>query len=95
MLLDEPVAGLDPQSTQEILRLVKTLARERGLGVVLSSHVSDELSDLPDFVLMLRRGQVVEYAPRATLFQSYGLARLEDIFIEAVKEADPGLSRRS
>lgn len=96
MLIDEPLSGLHPKARREILGLVCAMARERGAGVIFSSHVLDldALDHLPDSVLMLRRGELVEYGSRSTLARKYGLTRLEDIFIELVKETGPSWPRR-
>src|SRR5437867_9458599 len=91
LLLDEPTAGLDPLVRRDILAFLKVLAKEKGVGIVLSSHISDDLGRLADSVLMLHKGRVVEYATAAALARNHELSRLEDIFIEAVIEAGQAL----
>ena len=39
VILDEPTSGLDPTARLAILRLVKDLARNKGLGVILATHL--------------------------------------------------------
>jgi len=87
LLLDEPTAGLDPLVRRDILGFLRSLSKDCGAGIVLSSHISDDLDRIADAVLMLNQGRVLEYAPAAALIKSYGRPRLEDIFIEALKEA--------
>ncbi len=43
MLLDEPAEGLDPEGIRELRELILRLNRERGLTVVLSSHLLAEV----------------------------------------------------
>ncbi|WP_192384961.1 ABC transporter ATP-binding protein [Mesorhizobium silamurunense] len=59
VFLDEPTLGLDPRGQQELLALVRCLARERGVGIVLCSHALAEIESVCDDVVILNAGQVV------------------------------------
>ena len=84
LILDEPTSGLDPVIRIDILEFLRTLSRDDGAGVVMSSHVSDDLDRIADSVLMLNEGRVVEYAPAAVLLDRYGKSQLEDVFLHAI-----------
>ncbi|MEU9288437.1 ABC transporter ATP-binding protein [Streptomyces sp. NPDC048275] len=58
LLLDEPMADLDPVARGEIMAALMTEAAERGMSIVLSSHVLPELEQTCDWVLVLRDGRV-------------------------------------
>ncbi|MEV5507920.1 ATP-binding cassette domain-containing protein [Streptomyces orinoci] len=58
LLLDEPLADLDPLVRHEIMGLVMAEVAERGVTVVLSSHILSELESVCDHVLLLREGRV-------------------------------------
>ena len=58
LLLDEPMADLDPVARSEIMAALMTEAAERGTSIVLSSHVLPELEQTCDWVLLLRDGRV-------------------------------------
>jgi ABC-2 type transport system ATP-binding protein len=58
LLLDEPLADLDPVARGEIMAELMTEAVERGMSIVLSSHVLPELEETCDWVLVLRDGRV-------------------------------------
>lgn len=63
LLLDEPLASLDPASAQEALALFRRLADE-GIGILLIEHrVEDVLSIHPDRVLFMQEGQTTYYGP--------------------------------
>ncbi|MBN1889624.1 MAG: ABC transporter ATP-binding protein [Thermoflexales bacterium] len=63
LLLDEPLASLDPASAQEALGLFRHLADE-GIGIVLVEHrVEDALSVRPDQVLFMQEGQAAYQGP--------------------------------
>ena len=59
VFLDEPTLGLDPRGQQELLELVRRIARERNTGVVLCSHLLSEIENVCDDVVILNLGQVV------------------------------------
>ncbi|MER7336291.1 ABC transporter ATP-binding protein [Streptomyces sp. NPDC000075] len=58
LLLDEPLADLDPLARHEVMGLLMAEAAERGTGIVMSTHVLAELEDVCDHVLLLRDGTV-------------------------------------
>ncbi|MEP3279696.1 MAG: ATP-binding cassette domain-containing protein [Stappiaceae bacterium] len=58
LVMDEPTAALGPQETARTLKLIKTL-REQGLSVVLISHSLDDVFEVSDRVMVMRRGQCV------------------------------------
>jgi len=59
IFLDEPTLGLDPRGRQDLLALVRRIARERNAGIVLCSHVLSEIESVCDDVVILMEGQVV------------------------------------
>jgi ABC-2 type transport system ATP-binding protein len=59
VLLDEPTEGLDPEGIHEMRGLIQRLNRERGLTVVLSSHLLSEIEQLCDRVAILNRGRLI------------------------------------
>ncbi|MBQ7832699.1 MAG: ABC transporter ATP-binding protein [Lachnospiraceae bacterium] len=53
LLLDEPVAGLDPETTDEFYKLVKKLNREEGITIIMVSHDMHAMSKYASHVLNL------------------------------------------
>jgi ABC-2 type transport system ATP-binding protein len=58
LLLDEPVAMLDPIARHDFMATVLTAATDDGVSVVLSSHVLAELERVADYLILLSRGRV-------------------------------------
>ncbi|MER5732032.1 ABC transporter ATP-binding protein [Streptomyces sp. NPDC002138] len=58
LLMDEPLADLDPVARDEIGALLVSEAAEHGTTVLMSSHVLAELEDTCDYVLVLAEGRV-------------------------------------
>lgn len=59
VFFDEPTLGLDPRGQQELLALVRWVARERNTAVVLCSHALNEIEDTCDDVVILRNGEII------------------------------------
>ncbi|MEU8777659.1 ABC transporter ATP-binding protein [Streptomyces sp. NPDC048606] len=58
LLLDEPMADLDPVARDEMGALLLSEAAEQGTTVLMSSHVLSEIEDMCDYVLVLSEGRV-------------------------------------
>lgn len=58
LILDEPTTGLDPDQRQSMLSRIKTLARDHGKTVMLSTHILPDVRSVCDQVVMLVRGKV-------------------------------------
>lgn len=66
VFLDEPTAGLDPQSRQTVFGLIDEL-REMGMGIILTTHLLEEAQKLADSVFILKDGEVVRHGSVAEL----------------------------
>ena len=67
LVLDEPVAGLDPVARREFLELISGL-HEQGTTVVMVSHSMDDLAALCDRVMVLKEGRVVREGTPSRVF---------------------------
>lgn len=59
LLLDEPTEGIQPNVIQDIGRVIKHLAHDKGLSVVLVEQFYDFAAELADQYLLMQRGEVV------------------------------------
>lgn len=73
LLLDEPMNALDPTNVQINSRILRGLA-QRGVGVLMSSHILENVDQLSDEILFVRDGKLVMFDPEA------GSARALDIY---------------
>jgi ABC-2 type transport system ATP-binding protein len=58
LVLDEPVAMLDPVARHDFMATVLTAAVDNGVSVLLSSHVLAELERVADYLILVSRGRV-------------------------------------
>ena len=68
LVLDEPVAGLDPRAKRRFLDLLVELRDKQGLTVVVVSHNMDDLAELCDYVLVLNEGRLFALGNPSTVF---------------------------
>ncbi|NXY94902.1 ABC transporter ATP-binding protein [Streptomyces sp. BR123] len=75
LVLDEPMNGLDPEAVRHMRELLKQLRDERGMTVVVSSHILAEVELVSDWVTIVRNGRVICDASVPELL-SQGTSRL-------------------
>ncbi|MFI1286011.1 ABC transporter ATP-binding protein [Streptomyces sp. NPDC020858] len=75
LVLDEPMNGLDPEAVRHMRELLKRLRDERGMTVVVSSHILSEVELVSDWVTIVRNGRVICDASVPELL-SQGTSRL-------------------
>jgi len=59
LFLDEPTSGLDPRGRVSILELIRDLAWNKGLGVILSTHLLADVEAVCHEILVLRSGELL------------------------------------
>lgn len=70
LLLDEPTAGLDPESARAVLDLISEMA-ERGRTIVMCTHLLHEAEGIADQVILIEDGQVRASGNPRTLVDQY------------------------
>ena len=59
LLLDEPTNGLDPTGTIEFRELIISLAREKKMSILFSSHLLSEVEKVCDRVIFIKEGEII------------------------------------
>jgi ABC-2 type transport system ATP-binding protein len=77
MLLDEPTASLDPDVAQEVLEFIKEQQKQQGVSILFTSHKMDEVAQICDTVLVLKKGTIIAQDKPERLAALAGLARVE------------------
>lgn len=60
LILDEPTNGLDPIGIKEIRRLIRSLAEDRNITILISSHILSEIEQLADHIGIIHEGKLLE-----------------------------------
>lgn len=68
LVLDEPTAGLDPQGRKEMMEMFQHLHDERGMTIVLVTHLMDDVANYADHVIVLEKGKIVKAGTPQVVF---------------------------
>lgn len=69
LILDEPTNGMDPAGMAEMREIIQRLVKERGITVLLSSHLLDELSQIATHCGILHEGHLIKELSKEELAQ--------------------------
>ncbi|MFJ4999986.1 phosphonate ABC transporter ATP-binding protein [Microbacterium sp. NPDC088619] len=91
LLADEPVASLDPESSDQVMALIREIAADEGLTVVCSLHQVDLAISWADRIVGLRHGEIVLDTPtgdltKAEVMEIYGRVATTTAEIRAVRD---------
>lgn len=76
VLLDEPTASLDPDVAHEVRQFIMAQRKERGVSILITSHNMDEVTELCDRVLVLKKGSIIADNTPEQLAQSISKVRV-------------------
>jgi spermidine/putrescine transport system ATP-binding protein len=85
MLFDEPTSALDPELVGEVLLVIRRLAKESGMTMLIVTHEMSFARDVSDRVIFMEKGQIVEDADPAVIFRNPSSERTR-AFLKAVLE---------
>src|SRR6185295_7680177 len=72
LFLDEPTNGMDPKGRDEMLELIRDLAHNKGVNLILSSHLLPDVEYTCDHVVVMDKGAIAASGPIAALKQPRG-----------------------
>jgi ABC-2 type transport system ATP-binding protein len=92
LILDEPTAGVDVELRLELWQYVQRINQE-GTTILLTTHYLEEAERLCNKIAFINGGEIVAEGTSQELAQTYGVASLEDAYLELVGRKE--LSRAS
>ena len=87
LILDEPVAALDPLARRGFMDELTVAARDSGMSVVLSSHLVSDLDRVCDWLIVLNGGRVRAAGPLCGLLAAHPGLTTEDMVITYLEAA--------
>src|SRR5499427_4387272 len=91
LFLDEPTNGMDPKGRDEMLELVRDLAHNKGINLILSSHLLPDVEYTCDHVVVMDKGAIATSGPIAALKQPRG--RVYELRVKTAGELDAFVER--
>ncbi|MEX2369090.1 MAG: ABC transporter ATP-binding protein [Candidatus Paceibacterota bacterium] len=88
MVLDEPTIGIDPKGINDFLELIRTLSKEKGITVLLSSHLLYQVQKICDRVGILVGGRLLTQGDVHSLADELFGTRVTSIQVEAEPISD-------
>ena len=79
ILLDEPMANLDPRTASKVLRLVLQLNKELGITLIIATHDLDLVPLFADKICVLNKGEIALQGPPAEVFSKADMIRSMDL----------------
>ena len=79
IILDEPLANLDVVAKRDIIEVLQQGIKEWDMGVMLSTHLLDEISDVFDYIAVMEEGRLCEYGQRDEIFARHDTDSLRDV----------------
>ncbi|MCB2296235.1 ABC transporter ATP-binding protein [Clostridium tagluense] len=83
LIMDEPTVGIDPQSRNNILEVIKNLQKQ-GTTIIYTSHYMEEVDAICSRIIILDKGEIIEQGNKDAIKEKYrakGLNSLQEIFL--------------
>ena len=78
LLLDEATSGLDPVMRDDVLDLLLEFVKNKENSVLFSSHITNDLSKIADYIAFLHKGKLLFYKAKDDLMYHYGLVHCDN-----------------
>lgn len=71
LVLDEPTSGLDPIVRDEVLDILRCVAKEKNTSVLFSSHITEDIEKIADRVIFINNGRIVLQGNKKEIKKKY------------------------
>jgi ABC-2 type transport system ATP-binding protein len=83
LILDEPTNGLDPEGIRAMRELFARLVNERGMTILISSHILSEMEHVADTIGLIAKGEMVQEGSMEEIKNKYS-GGLEDYYMNVI-----------
>jgi ABC-2 type transport system ATP-binding protein len=94
LILDEPTTAIDPLGVSEILELLRRLVTERGMAILLSSHLLNQVQSVCDRIGIFSAGRLIGQGTMAQLAERFGEGKqLLEVGLDVHTDAEKAKAR--
>ena len=86
LLLDEPTASLDPETGDFVRSFLEEYQKENKTSILLASHNMTEVERLCSYVLMMKKGSIIDRGNPKELIKRHGRKNMEEVFLKLTRE---------
>lgn len=79
LLLDEPMANLDPVIKTDVWDILSHYCREEEMSIIISTHLVEEVNDITDYIGVLKAGQMVCFGAKDDLLETHQCEDLREL----------------
>ena len=85
LLLDEPTASLDPETSDFVRTFIENYKKEKKISVLLASHNMNEVTRMCTSILMMKDGTIIDKGKPEELIKKHGRQNLEEVFLKLAR----------
>jgi ABC-2 type transport system ATP-binding protein len=88
LILDEPTASLDPEISDKVRQILRSVQRQNNMGILYTSHNMREVEDLCDRILFIHKGKTIAEGTTEEIEKHFETKTLEQAFIKIVRSGE-------
>ncbi len=86
LILDEPINGLDPQGILEIRNLLTRIKKDRGVTIIISSHILDELAKTATRFCVLHKSRIIKNCTKEEFISECGDMEIDVYYLKLLQK---------
>ncbi len=95
LIMDEPTSGLDPEVRKELMQVLKEYVGEEGKSVFFSTHITSDLEQSADEIIIIDNGKIVEQINKDEILEQYRIIKGDIQLLNKLNSKDIGLVNKS
>lgn len=96
IIMDEPTAGMDPIVRAEVLEELQSLMENENIGIIISTHITEDLEKIADYITFIKEGEIVFSIPKDKIEDNYRVVKgSKDILTKEIEGLFQGISKNN